>query len=119
VLAGTWWVGIGLVPWLAVWGWVWWLIPRRVRAIGYAERENDLMVRKGVMFRKLAVVPYGRMQFLDVKTGPLARLFGLAELTINTASVRQEGGVPGLDPEAAARLRDRLAALGNAKMAGL
>ncbi len=34
---------------------------RRVRAWGYAERAEDLLVRRGVMFRRMSVIPYGRM----------------------------------------------------------
>ncbi|MDR1117945.1 MAG: PH domain-containing protein, partial [Bifidobacteriaceae bacterium] len=119
LLLRSWWAAAGVAPWLALWAWVAWLIPRRVRAIGYTERASDLMVRKGIMFRELTVVPYGRMQYLDVKTGPLARAFGLAKLTISTASTAGGADIPGLAPGEAARLRDHLAALGNAKMAGL
>ena len=54
------------------------LVRRRVRAWGYTEREDDLLVRRGVLFRRLSVVPYGRMQFVDVTAGPFERAFGLA-----------------------------------------
>ena len=48
-------------------------VSRRFHAWGYAEREDDLLVRRGVMFSRLSVVPYGRMQFIDVTAGPLER----------------------------------------------
>ena len=54
-------------------GWIAWLVPRQVRALAYAERADDLLVRRGIMFRSLVVVPYGRMQYVDVNAGPLAR----------------------------------------------
>src|ERR1700688_3921181 len=44
---------------------------RRVRSWGYAERDDDLLVRRGVMFRRLSIIPYGRMQFVDVTAGPI------------------------------------------------
>lgn len=95
------------------------VIPRQVRAIGYAEREADLLVRKGVLFRSLVVVPYGRMQFVDVQSGPLARALGIAQVQLHTASPGTDASIPGLPPAEAARLRDRLAALGEARLAGL
>lgn len=51
---------------------------RRVRAWGYAERAEDLPVRRGVMFRRTSVIPYGRMQYVEVTAGPFERGFGLA-----------------------------------------
>ncbi len=95
------------------------LVPRQVRALGYAERDADLLVRKGVMFRSLVVVPYGRMQFVDVQAGPLARKVGIAQVQLHTASPGTDASIPGLPPDEAARLRDRLAALGEARLAGL
>ena len=38
-------------------GWAWWLIGRRVRSFGYAERADDLLVTSGIMFRRLVIVP--------------------------------------------------------------
>jgi membrane protein YdbS with pleckstrin-like domain len=113
------WTPIPLV--LAVIALVWglWLIPRNWRAWGYAEREEDLLVKHGVLFRKLSVVPYGRMQFVDVSSGPLERRVGIAAVQLHTASPATDARIPGLPPDEAARLRDRLAALGEARAAGL
>ena len=49
---------------LALWRLV--LIPRQVRSIGYAEREDDLLIRRGIFFQRTLVVPYGRMQYVDI-----------------------------------------------------
>jgi uncharacterized protein len=92
---------------------------RGIRSWGYAERADDLLVRHGLMFRRLSVVPYGRMQFVDVTAGPVERLFGLATVQLHTAAAASDARIPGLAPEEAARLRDRLAALGEARAAGL
>lgn len=100
-------------------GWIAWVIPRQVRATGYAERDDDLLIRKGVMFRSLVVVPYGRMQFVDVQAGPLDRWAGVARVQLHTASASSDAAIPGLVPAEAARLRDRLAARGEARLAGL
>jgi membrane protein YdbS with pleckstrin-like domain len=97
----------------------WRFVGRRFRSWGYAEREDDLLVRRGVMFSRLSVVPYGRMQFIDVTAGPLERAFGLATVRLHTAAAATDARIPGLKREEAARLRDRLAELGEAQAAGL
>lgn len=94
-------------------------VERRFRAWGYLERDDDLLVRRGVWVRRTTVVPYGRMQFVDVTAGPLARRMGLATVTLHTAAAATDAVVPGLREPEAVRLRDRLAALGEARQAGL
>jgi uncharacterized protein len=94
-------------------------VGRRYRSWGYAEREDDLLVCRGVMFARLSVVTYGRMQFIDVTAGPLERSFGLATVRLHTAAAATDARIPGLEREEAARLRDRLAELGEAQAAGL
>jgi len=95
------------------------VVGRRYRSWGYAEREEDLLVRRGVMFARLSVVPYGRMQFIDVTAGPLERTFGLATVRLHTAAASTDARIPGLERVEAARLRDRLAELGESQAAGL
>ena len=94
-------------------------VERRWRAWGYAEREDDLLVRRGVLVQRLSVVPYGRMQYVDVTAGPLDRRLGLARVTLHTAAAASDASIPGLPAAEATRLRDRLAALGEARAAGV
>jgi membrane protein YdbS with pleckstrin-like domain len=96
-----------------------WALRRRLAAWGYLEREDDLLVRRGVLVRRTSVVPYGRMQFVDVTAGPLDRRFGLATVHLHTAAAASDARIPGLPRDEADRLRDRLAALGEARAAGL
>ena len=96
-----------------------WFLRRRCLAWRYLERDEDLVVARGVAFRRLSVVPYGRMQYVDVAAGPLERLFGLATVRLHTAAAATDARVPGLEPAEAARLRDQLTRLGEAKAAGL
>jgi uncharacterized protein len=96
-----------------------WIARRRVRAWRYAEREDDLLVQRGLLFSRLSVVPYGRMQFIDVTAGPFERSFGLATVRMHTAAAASDARIPGLSGAEAARLRDRLAELGEAQAAGL
>jgi membrane protein YdbS with pleckstrin-like domain len=95
------------------------LLRRRVRSWGFAERAEDLLVRRGVMVQRLSLVPYGRMQFVDVTAGPLERSLGLATLRLHTAAAASDARIPGLPRDEAERLRDQLAGLGEAQAAGL
>ena len=111
------WAAAGAVVVIAALSWR--FVERRYGSWGYAERGDDLLVRRGVMFARLSVVPYGRMQFIDVTAGPLERAFGLATVRLHTAAAATDARIPGLQREEAARLRDRLAELGEAQAAGL
>jgi membrane protein YdbS with pleckstrin-like domain len=110
---------VALVLGIVALGWAWWLIGRQVRAIGYADRDDDLLVVSGILFRRLVVVPYGRMQQVDVRRGPVDRYLGLATVQLHTAAATTDASIPGLIPAEAARLRDQLAALGEQRSAGL
>ena len=94
-------------------------IERNFVSWGYAERAEDLLVTRGVLFRRLVVVPYGRMQLVDVTAGPIERRFGIATVRLHTAAAGTDAHIRGLAPGEAARLRDRLASLGEARSAGL
>jgi hypothetical protein len=96
-----------------------WFVRNRFRSWAYQERDEDLIVERGVMIRRMSVVPYGRMQFVDVTAGPIDRVFRLATVRLHTAAAASDARIPGLERAEAARLRDRLAALGEAKAAGL
>jgi uncharacterized protein len=110
--------GIALVL-LLIEIWYLWIVGRQTAAWGYAERVDDLLVRHGVMWRTIVVVPYGRMQYVDVTAGPVERSFGLATVRLHTASASTDASIPGLPPEEAARLRDRLSSRGESQLAGL
>ena len=119
-LIASWWLAaLALVVGAALIAWGWVVVGRAVRSWGYAERADDLLVTRGIVYRQLVVVPYGRMQFVDVTAGPLDRRFGLATVQLHTAAAATDAQIPGLVPAEAARLRDRLAARGEASSAGL
>src|ERR1700685_4769765 len=81
---------------------------RRYLAWAYREREEDLIVSRGVLVRRVSVVPYGRMQFVEVTAGPFERVFRLATVQLHTAAAASDARIPGLERDEAARLRDRL-----------
>ncbi|MGA8994943.1 MAG: PH domain-containing protein [Nocardioidaceae bacterium] len=98
-------------------GWV--LVGRNARWWGYAEAPDELYIKHGALFRTLVVVPYGRMQYVDVQSGPLDQLYGIAGVHLHTASPGTSARIPGLPAAEAARLRDRLTSLGESQAAGL
>jgi len=114
-----WVAGVLLVIIAAVTVWLWWLVGRRVRSWGYAERSDDLLVTSGLLFRRLVVVPYGRMQLVDLKAGPIHRALGIMTVQLHTAAATTDASIPGLTPDIAAALRDRLAQRGEQRSAGL
>ncbi|MFC0504726.1 PH domain-containing protein [Micromonospora costi] len=118
-LSGHWLFGLGLAVVLLLTALRAISIVRAVRAWGYAEREDDLLVRHGLLVRRLSIVPYARMQFVDVSAGPLERAFDLATVQLHTAAAASDARVPGLRPAEASRLRDRLTALGEDRAEGL
>lgn len=125
---------ISFVPWLAI-GWHWafvlpiivgiialvviCLTPRRVRAIGYQLREDDLVFRRGLAWQRFVAVPYGRMQLVDINRGPLARALGLSELRFVTAAASATVVIPGITAQEAEELRDKLVGLAESRRAGL
>jgi membrane protein YdbS with pleckstrin-like domain len=120
VLSGLWWISAilwAIAAVIVVIRLI--LVERNWRSWGYVEREDDLYITHGVLYRTLVAVPYGRMQLVEVGSGPLERSFGLATVTLKTASADTDATIPGLLPAEAARLRDRLTELGEAHASGL
>ncbi|PZE77706.1 PH domain-containing protein [Curtobacterium sp. MCBD17_034] len=93
--------------------------PRRIRSIGYALRDDDLVVRRGLMFQRFIAVPYGRMQLVDISRGPLGRALGLSDLRFVTAAASTNVRLPGLPEADADRLRDELVAMAESRRVGL
>lgn len=95
------------------------LVPRRVRAIGYYERQDDLLIRRGLLWQRVVAVPYGRLQYVDIEAGPVMRKFGICTVQLKTASAATDATIPGAVRGEGARLRDELSARGQARLAGL
>jgi membrane protein YdbS with pleckstrin-like domain len=93
--------------------------PRRVRSIGYALRDDDLLFRRGIAWQRFVSIPYGRMQLVDIKRGPLARSLGLSELRFVTAAASSTVVIPGITAQEAEDLRDHLVDLAETRRAGL
>lgn len=84
---------------------------RNYGAWGYEAMEDELHVQSGILFRTRTVVPYGRVQHIDVGQGPVQRRYGVGTLTLHTAGTRgSEVWLPGLAIEDAERMRDEIRA---------
>ena len=110
-------IGTALAVVLLVWHAI--LIPLRVRHTAWLETDDELLITRGKLWHTFTVVPYGRIQFVDVTAGPLMRAFGLKTVSLNTASSTSDSSVPGLENDVADALRERLAEKARERMSGL
>lgn len=84
---------------------------RRYVTRGYSLEQERLRVVRGVLFRSDTVVPFGRVQHIDVDQGPLERGYGLATLTVHTAGTHNASvSLPGLAHEDALAMREEIRA---------
>lgn len=81
---------------------------------GYALRDHELLIRRGVLVKRIYAVPFSRIQHVDTHSGVIERSFGLANLVVHTAgAVLGSLTVPGLPKEDAEALRDYLSEVGH------
>lgn len=84
---------------------------RRYSARGYQMSADRLRVVRGVLFRSDTVVPFSRVQHIDVNQGPLERFFGIATLTLHTAGNHNASvALPGLGEPLAREMREDIRA---------
>ena len=106
------WTGVVWVPVLFVVAYLVFYLPmRRYATRGYSLIEERLRVVRGVLFHADTVVPFGRVQHIDVNQGPLERAFGLATVTVHTAGSHNASvSLPGLAHENALAMREDIRA---------
>ncbi len=82
---------------------------RRYHARGYDMAADRLRVVKGLLFRSDTVVPFGRVQHIDISRGPLERYYGLSTLVLHTAGTHNSSVLlPGLGEERAVAMRETI-----------
>jgi membrane protein YdbS with pleckstrin-like domain len=82
---------------------------RRYRRWGYREGADELQIVRGMLIRVRTIVPFGRVQHIDVAQGPVQRPFGLATLILHTAGTHGAAvALPGLAMADAEAMRDRI-----------
>ncbi|MDM7955478.1 PH domain-containing protein [Blastomonas sp.] len=102
--------GAILVPVLALAAFIVVFLPQRKwRRWGYSGADEQLRVARGWLFRTDTIVPFKRIQHIDVAQGPVERLFGLASLTVHTAGTHNSiVTLPGLTRDDAEVMRDAM-----------
>lgn len=106
------WTGAVWLPVILFAGWLLIRMPmRRYAARGYSLAGQRLRVVRGILFRSDTIVPFGRVQHIDVDQGPLERAFHLATLTVHTAGSHNASvSLPGLAHEDALDMREEIRA---------
>jgi uncharacterized protein len=102
--------GLVIVPVLALLAWFVVRAPlRRYAARGYSVADDRLRVVRGLLWRKDTVVPFGRVQHIDVTRSPVERRYGLATLVVHTAGTHNASvSLPGLGKADALALREAI-----------
>lgn len=84
---------------------------RRYHARGFQMGDDRLRVVRGLIFRSDTVVPFGRVQHIDVHQGPIERGYGLATLVLHTAGNHNASvSLPGLGHDDALAMREEIRA---------
>ena len=104
--------GAFIVPILLVALWLIIRVPlRRYHARGYQMGDDRLRVVRGLIFNSDTVVPFGRVQHIDVHQGPIERAYGLGTLILHTAGNHNHTvALPGLDHADAMAMREEIRA---------
>src|SRR4249919_645732 len=113
VLAGP--VGLFDVPW---WAWVSYAVAAlayigvvpswRYLVHRWEVTDTAVYTQTGWWTRERRIAPMSRIQTVDHVEGAIARLFGLATVTVTTASAAGALEIAGLDADVARRLVDEL-----------
>ena len=84
------------------------VVPQRIYShLGYRLTDRLLQVVRGWMFHADTIVPFVRVQHIDVTRGPVDKMFGTSSLVVHTAGTHNSiVTVPGLAPDKAAEIRD-------------
>lgn len=102
--------GVVLAPALALAAFIFVFLPQRKwRRWGYSGADEQLRVARGWLVRTDTIVPFKRIQHIDVAQGPMERMFGLASLTVHTAGTHNSiVTLPGLTRDDAEAMRDAM-----------
>ncbi len=108
LVAAVWPEWLGRVAWLLplVWGLAW----MRRRARGIAVVDGHVVVREGGLARTMVILPERKLQLIEVRQGPLQRLFGVATLRLTTAGLGGDADMVDLALAEARSLQDDLTA---------
>jgi membrane protein YdbS with pleckstrin-like domain len=74
----------------------------------YIVGREGLELSHGVIVRHVSLIPYHRIQQIDVRRGVIERSLGLSTLVLRTAAATSDATIPGLSEATAAPLRMEL-----------
>lgn len=105
-------IGSFLVPVLLIYAFIAYAVPaRKYRRWGYDMGLDRLRIVRGYLFYRDTIVPFGRIQHIDVDQGPIDRRYGLATLTVHTAGNHNSTvALPGLAHADALAMRESIRA---------
>lgn len=108
------WLAIGWLAQAAIGLWFsFWLPSRYYRSWHWRIDAKVLEIRSGRLVERTRLIPLNRLQHVDLERGLFERMYGLSSLIIHTAGTHAANTtIPGLEAEAAARLRDHLVEIG-------
>ena len=87
-----------------------WIRPFSWQRTGYRTLDGVILLRRGVVWRSLAIVPLARLQSLELEQGPVDRLLGLAGTRLHTVSGPVRPRLAAIDVEQSVVLFTDLAA---------
>ena len=88
-------IGVSIV------GWRW-------RSWSWAAWDDALELRHGILNHRTSVVPYHRIQQIDIHRDPVDRALGLSKLILRTAAATSDATLPGIAEAHADELRHSL-----------
>lgn len=102
--------GSVIIPVLLLYAYFAFILPaRKYRRWSYAMLPDRLRIVRGYMFHHDTVVPFGRIQHIDVDQGPIERRYDLATLTVHTAGTHNSTvSLPGLLHADAVAMRETI-----------
>ena len=87
----------------------WSIANKQYAAWTYQLRSHDLVMSHGILWKSRRCIARGRVQHIDINSGPLDRRFGLVQVSIYVAgALGSVGSIPGLTPADAERLREAI-----------
>ena len=84
-----------LVPLFFAIVFIWYWINRYYASISYTLTDNEIVVHKGVWWKKKGYVPYNRITNINIIQGPISRHFQLGTVLIQTAGFSGSAGSAG------------------------
>ena len=87
---------------------LWWIYKSH-QYKGYALREQDIIYKTGVIWRRTTILPFNRIQHVETQQGVLQRKYNLAKLQLFTAGgQRADLTINGMDFAVTEGIKNRL-----------